>query len=219
MSEPGERAPHADATGNGRGEHPGAPRAPHGASPAREGTRSAAGALLRRTLESRPPAGPHFTVQRAGGGEEVLPLSEVVTVGRGEGADLALSDPGASRRHARLAVGADGGATVEDLGSKNGIRLNGARLPPGPTRLHPGDRLRIAGTELCFVDPLEALLGPAAAPALPDQEPRPPPAGTEPPRPLPGKPAARLLAAGAVLLAAGAALLACAAAGLAFWNA
>ncbi len=147
----------------------------------------------------------------------MLPLSEVVTVGRGVGADLSLRDPGASRRHARLAVGADGGATVEDLGSKNGVRLNGVRLPPGPARLLGGDRLRIAGTELCFVDPLEALLGPAAPPALPDQEPRPPPPGAEPPRALPGKPAAPLLAAGAVLLAAGAALLACAAAGLAYW--
>ncbi len=212
MSEPGEREPHLGAIGDGRWDHPGASRAPVDASPALEGTRSAAGALLRCALESQPPAGPHFTVLRAGGGEEVLPLTEEVTVGRSVGSDLTLTDPGASRRHARLAVGADGGAMVEDLGSKNGVRLNGARLPPGPTRIHPGDRLRIAGTELCFVDPLEALLGPAAAPARPDQEPRPPPAGAEPPRALPGKPAARLLAAGAVLLAAVTALLACAAA-------
>ena len=214
MSRPGEPPPHLGANGVGCWDQPGASGSPLGASPALEGTRSAAGVLLRRTLEGPAPAGPHFTVLRAGGGEELLPLIEEVTVGRGDGSDLTLTDPGASRRHARLAVGADGGATVEDLGSKNGVRLNGVRLPPGPTRLHPGDRLRIAGTELCFSDPVEALLGPATAAELPCPVLPPRPEGREVPEQPAEAPPAGL---GPLLLAAGALLLACAATAPAAW--
>ena len=50
-----------------------------------------------------------------------------VTVGRGPGCDIVLRNPLASRRHA-LIVCKGGRHAVVDLGSKNGIWLNGVRV-------------------------------------------------------------------------------------------
>ena len=62
----------------------------------------------------------------------VLEVEQVV-IGRDEGCTVVLSRKGVSRRHARVRI-ADDEATVEDLGSTNGTRLNGKRLEPGRTR-------------------------------------------------------------------------------------
>jgi adenylate cyclase len=50
-----------------------------------------------------------------------------VLLGRGGGCDVALDDDTVSRRHAEL-LGDDAGVAVRDLGSANGIRVNGARV-------------------------------------------------------------------------------------------
>jgi DNA-binding NtrC family response regulator len=50
-----------------------------------------------------------------------------VVVGSGTTVDLALTDPGVSRRHLEVAV-VPGGVRVVDLGSKNGTQLAGAKL-------------------------------------------------------------------------------------------
>ncbi len=88
-------------------------------------------------------------------GEEVLPLREGATViGRGTDADVRLVVPRMSRRHARIVV--DGGrAVIEDLGSKNGTWVRGARLRE-PTRLENGDRVLLGSIELVFRDPCTA---------------------------------------------------------------
>lgn len=152
-------------------------------------------------------------------------------MGRGQGSDLSLPDLVTSRRHARLAVGPDGRATVEDLGSKNGVRLNGARLPPGPAPLRPGDQLRIGETELQFEDPTEALLGPEVSaddggasqdgPAGGDgadgAEGASLAVGGAGADPATAAHASRRPGAGSLLLTAGALLLACGAAALAAW--
>ena len=62
-----------------------------------------------------------------------------VVIGRGTDADLRIDDPGISRRHAELKVHSSGGGTtvtVTDLGSTNGVVLNGhdvktASVPDG----------------------------------------------------------------------------------------
>jgi pSer/pThr/pTyr-binding forkhead associated (FHA) protein len=67
--------------------------------------------------------------QTAGpGGERVvaLPLGEHV-IGREAGATLLLDHPDISRRHALLRV-SDDGIEVEDLGSKNGVMIDGERV-------------------------------------------------------------------------------------------
>jgi len=69
----------------------------------------------------------------------VLPLEwattgRPLTIGRSPSCDIALRDLTVSRRHALLRF-RDGGWTVQDLGSKNGLTVNGravGRCPVGP---------------------------------------------------------------------------------------
>jgi pSer/pThr/pTyr-binding forkhead associated (FHA) protein len=55
---------------------------------------------------------------------------------------------GVSRRHAEVRPAADGW-TVTDLGSTNGVLLNG-RSAQGVAPLRAGDRLGLGSTELVF---------------------------------------------------------------------
>ena len=63
---------------------------------------------------------------------ERLPLSPPgIVVGRGNDADLRVNDPGVSRRHVefRVAEGTHGPrVSVHDLGSTNGVLVNGRRV-------------------------------------------------------------------------------------------
>jgi serine/threonine-protein kinase len=53
-------------------------------------------------------------------------------------------DPGVSRQHAKLVPGPDGGWTVVDLGTENGITVNGKDVPSGDSvPLRPGDRIHL----------------------------------------------------------------------------
>src|SRR5262245_9601733 len=63
------------------------------------------------------------------------------TIGRDPGAEVLLDDKSVSRRHARLVVTAEG-ATLEDLGSKNGTYLKDARIE-SRLPLADGDRIRV----------------------------------------------------------------------------
>ncbi|MET0794804.1 MAG: FHA domain-containing protein, partial [Polyangiaceae bacterium] len=74
-------------------------------------------------------------------------------LGRSPECELAISDPAVSRRHARLWVNPTQ-IVIEDLGSQNGVYVNGTRIQ-GPCELHPGDKLRICSHELELVDTLE----------------------------------------------------------------
>lgn len=66
-----------------------------------------------------------------------------VVVGRGVEAGIRLPVASVSRKHAALTVAA-GRLTVEDLGSRNGTRVNG-RPVVAAELLRPGDRLDVAG--------------------------------------------------------------------------
>jgi serine/threonine protein kinase len=53
-------------------------------------------------------------------------------------------DPGVSRQHAKLVPAPDGTWTVVDLGTDNGITVNGRDVPSGDSvPLHPGDRIHL----------------------------------------------------------------------------
>jgi pSer/pThr/pTyr-binding forkhead associated (FHA) protein len=65
-------------------------------------------------------------------------------IGRSNGCDVQLEDPFVSRRHARL-LSSPVGTAIQDLGSSNGIYVNGRRSP-GITPLHPGDVVQLGGT-------------------------------------------------------------------------
>lgn len=82
-------------------------------------------------------------------------------IGRGTDCQLSLDDPLVSRRHAVIAVAADGRATVEDLGSRNGVFLNGVRVDK-PERLDDGDVIRIGSQDICYYDTLDSR--PSSAP-------------------------------------------------------
>jgi hypothetical protein len=82
------------------------------------------------------------------GEESVLLLDKPVTViGRANECELRLDDPGVSRRHAEVRVtGSE--AEIIDLGSTNGIRVNGRAVPSA--RLVDGDRIDMGSTSLVF---------------------------------------------------------------------
>jgi hypothetical protein len=74
------------------------------------------------------------------------PLKDTTTViGRGDEADIQLTDTGVSRRHAEVTVSA-AGIRITDLGSTNGTYVNGIRITT--TSLNDGDRVTVGGTEL-----------------------------------------------------------------------
>jgi predicted component of type VI protein secretion system len=67
-------------------------------------------------------------------------------IGRGDDCQVTIFDPSISRRHARIFVD-DHHATLEDLGSRNGCRVNGKYIK-GVVELREGDRIRIGTQEL-----------------------------------------------------------------------
>ena len=69
-------------------------------------------------------------------------------IGRDPGAPIFLDDPSVSRRHARILV-TEEGATLEDLGSKNGSFVGDARIE-APVPLEDGARVRIGTVALTF---------------------------------------------------------------------
>jgi hypothetical protein len=86
-----------------------------------------------------------------------LPLG-VMTIGRSAGCHVTLNDPLVSRRHARITVDADR-VVIEDMGSRNGVRVNGAPLG-GITLLRDGDRIRVGTQEFVLRDHASAAVAP-----------------------------------------------------------
>ena len=70
-------------------------------------------------------------------------------VGRNASCQLSLDDPLVSRRHALLVV-RDDAVTAEDLGSRNGVSVNGERIT-GRVLLRAGDRVQIGSQEMVLV--------------------------------------------------------------------
>lgn len=86
----------------------------------------------------------------------VVPLAhDQVTIGRREGNTVRLTERNVSRRHARLTK-SNGTFVVEDLGSYNGVKINGQRIEAN-TALRSGDRLEIGDYQIDFEDDRLAL--------------------------------------------------------------
>jgi hypothetical protein len=78
----------------------------------------------------------------------VLPLTEAeYLIGRGRDNQIHLKDLGVSGKHARIYQGPDG-YIIEDLKSRNGTWVNGARIEVAP--LADGDQLRIGATDMRY---------------------------------------------------------------------
>jgi hypothetical protein len=81
-------------------------------------------------------------------GRATLLGSEGVVLGRSRECDVVVSDENVSRRHAE--VRPSGGAwIVRDLGSTNGIRVNGSRVS-GAQPLRPGDTIELGQSTVTF---------------------------------------------------------------------
>jgi S-DNA-T family DNA segregation ATPase FtsK/SpoIIIE len=80
-------------------------------------------------------------------GREFPLMRGTVHIGRGQGAEIRLTDSSVSRRHARLVMaGSPVIPEVVDLGSANGISVGGAEVPRAV--LQAGDRVRLGDTEV-----------------------------------------------------------------------
>lgn len=95
-----------------------------------------------------PPARSHGGRALLVGADKRTVLSgERVVLGRSRDCDIVLDDPNVSRHHAELRP-ADGGWAVYDLGSTNGIKVNGRRKHE--QLLGPGDEITLGLTKLKF---------------------------------------------------------------------
>ena len=74
-----------------------------------------------------------------------IPAGTVRTLGRTARADFIVKATLVSRLHCKLIAGATGGLVVEDLGSTNGIAVNGKRADRAT--LADGDRLSVGRME------------------------------------------------------------------------
>jgi len=87
-------------------------------------------------------------VNTSAAGAEYRIDRERAIVGRGPGVDFAFDDPDMSRQHAVIEC-TDEGPRIRDLGSTNGLVLNGN--PVQTAELQHGDRLEIGGLKFQLV--------------------------------------------------------------------
>jgi pSer/pThr/pTyr-binding forkhead associated (FHA) protein len=82
-------------------------------------------------------------------GSEVELEKARITLGRGPGSDVVLDDASISHEHAALELFGTTGFRVRDLGSTNGVRVNGAKV--SVANLKHGDRLELGSLAFRFV--------------------------------------------------------------------
>ena len=104
------------------------------------------------------------------GRKTIVPfVREELTIGRQEGNTIRLTERNVSRRHARL-VRQNGHVRIEDLGSYNGIRINGEKIQ-GPVQVRDGDRIQIGNYDLTIQS--EATAPSLVPPSPPAHQPQP----------------------------------------------
>ena len=70
------------------------------------------------------------------------------TLGRSRECDCVLNDPNVSRKHAELRRGSTGDWQIVDLGSTNGVKVNGRQVDA--SRLGPGDEVVLGTVRFVF---------------------------------------------------------------------
>jgi len=75
--------------------------------------------------------------------------TESITVGRHPENGIQFNDDGLSRRHCAFEPVGDGWM-VRDLGSRNGTKVNGVKVPEAP--LNPGDIIRVGVLEIRYIE-------------------------------------------------------------------
>jgi Protein of unknown function (DUF3662)/FHA domain len=82
------------------------------------------------------------------GGRRLLVPPAGGVIGRSRDCEIVIEDAGISRRHAELRTAVDGW-TIADLGSTNGVLVNGREIS-GAQPVHSGDRIELGSTEILF---------------------------------------------------------------------
>jgi hypothetical protein len=103
---------------------------------------------LRGPVEETQGVRPTRALLLAEGRRHVIPPGGAV-VGRSRECDVVLADANVSRRHAEVRPAAAGTWTVSDLGSTNGVRVNGRQIA-GVQQLAAGDRIVMGTAEIGF---------------------------------------------------------------------
>jgi hypothetical protein len=103
---------------------------------------------LRAPVEALQGPRPTRALLLAEGRRHVIPPGGAL-VGRSRECDIVLSDANVSRRHAEVLPAAAGAWTIADLGSTNGVIVNGRRIQ-GTAPLQPGDRIALGTAAITF---------------------------------------------------------------------
>jgi hypothetical protein len=118
-------------------------------------TESLARELLRNLLGDG--AAPSLEIERglqAGARRALAPPESGLVIGRGDEAHWVILDEDLSRAHAEVRRGWDG-VSVVDLDSKNGTRVDGAKVGSEPVELRDGATLALGNLVMRFHDPAE----------------------------------------------------------------
>jgi hypothetical protein len=89
-------------------------------------------------------------VQEGNGSREFELVDLEASIGRELDNSLRLPDPSISRHHAVIRQ-ANGGFEIQDLGSSNGVLVNGTRMETA--LLKDGDRVTLGQVQLTYLDP------------------------------------------------------------------
>ena len=81
-------------------------------------------------------------------GKRLLVPPQGALLGRSREADIVVDDTNVSRRHAEISPGPSGWR-IQDLGSTNGVRVNGRQVD-GPHPLESGDRIELGTVTVTF---------------------------------------------------------------------
>jgi len=126
------------------GEHAQAEQAGHGNTM----IYSTAGRIRGPVEEAQGKAAPTRALLLAEGRRHVIGAAGAL-VGRSRECDIVLADANVSRRHAEIRPAAAGTWTIADLGSTNGVRVNGRQIQ-GVAGLTAGDRIVLGTAEIVF---------------------------------------------------------------------
>jgi Protein of unknown function (DUF3662)/Inner membrane component of T3SS, cytoplasmic domain len=105
------------------------------------------GSAERPIAEEEPPPPRSERALLVGEGRRRMLSGDRLVLGRSREADLTLDDPNVSRRHAELRREGEHWS-ISDLGSTNGVKVNGRRVER--TELEPGDEIVLGTLELRF---------------------------------------------------------------------
>lgn len=117
-------------------------------SPAGEGRTTVYSSAERLAAPLREPDPRRATARLRVGGRTVLVGVQGAVLGRSRDCDVVLEDANVSRHHAELRP-SGGSWVVRDLGSTNGVKVNGRRIA-SPESLKSGDQLELGTSRLVF---------------------------------------------------------------------